>query len=91
MKAVFYVTFEAYECVIDEDFRSDRIVSKLVAVIVYKTRYEAAKIERTCVFYLTVGNKLEVPKTKGFDKYMGTVLRIRQHRLTVILDQRGVG
>ena len=30
-------------CVFDEDFRSDRIVSKLIEFITYETRYEAIK------------------------------------------------
>ena len=51
----------------NKDFQNDQIVSKLVAAITYETRYEAAKVERTRVFYLTVGSKLEVPERKGFD------------------------
>ena len=51
----------------NKDFQNDRIVSKLVAATNYKTRYEAAKVERTCVFYLTVGSKLEVPERNPSD------------------------
>ena len=41
-----------------EKFRNNRIVSKLVAAVNYETRYEAEKVEHTCVLYLVSGNEL---------------------------------
>lgn len=54
----------------NEDFRSDRTVSKLVVVIAYETHYEAGKVDILYLSGFMVGNKSEVPERKSF----GTII-----------------
>lgn len=56
-----------------EYFWNNRIVSKLVASISYKTRYEAVKIERICVLHSRIGDEPELPKRKVFGTIVCTV------------------
>lgn len=44
-----------------------RIVSKLVAVVIFETLYKAAKIEPTFVSYLKTNIKVDVSEGKVFD------------------------